>query len=502
MSRKPRQLQTQIICIFMLTFGIMLLANIYIFSSMRSLIDSMDRAYDGNRRLTEMRQVIDRIQTQLDDYMSTKDEGELNSFYENVEVYKGIIAPLSHSGIMTKEQIRENAIVNLSTEYIRSINKAVLSKKSGDVLQYQEDYLIARNDYDNLTSYMADLNTGSFQDNSFRYEKMYEVMDRSEYIYGFILVMMAALDILLLIILIRRLMKPLQDLVHTANEVGDGNLDITLPETQEYNEIGIVNTAFNKMIVSLKEYIRQFKQSVESESRLREKSIMMEASVKEAQLKYLQAQINPHFLFNTLNAGAQLAMLEDADRTYKYILRVADFFRSKIKNDEGISTISEELKIVDDYIYIINVRYSGEIHYTKDVDEKYLSVSVPSMILQPIVENCIKHGLEDIDREKRVDLSVYGEDENIIISIRDNGVGIPDDAIERILAGRLNNHDQDKMSGGVGLDNVITRLKVFYDSDSIVEITSVGRDMGTEIALCLPKEAKGVADVQDSDSRR
>ena len=142
---------------------------------------------------------------------------------------------------------------------------------------------------------------------------------------------------------------------------------------------------------------------------------------------------------------------------------------------------------MDDYIYIINVRFAGEIHYNADVDEKLLQTAVPSMILQPIVENCIKHGLRDVEWEKKIDLSVYSEGDSTVISVRDNGVGIPDAVIERILNNKLNEDDSEKMQGGVGLDNVITRLRVFYDRENVIEITSVEKDMGTEIALYIPR---------------
>ena len=487
---KPRKLQRQIAYIFILTFELLFFVNIYIFRSMRSVIESMDSIYDGSRRLIEMRELIDSTQSILDDYINTKDEGELNRFYENIERYKQLTADMRHDGWQTKQQMQENAIANLSENYIRIVNTAVLSKRSGDVKQYQEDYALSQSSYSNLTGYITIMNSQIFQDNSETYGKMYEAMRYSEYIYTLILLMMGIMDICVILLLIRKLLLPLQKLADTAKEVGEGNLEVQVAETQEYNEIGIVNRAFHDMIISLKEYIRQFRNSVEQESLLREKAIRMEADVKDAQLKYLQAQINPHFLFNTLNAGAQLAMIEDADRTYQYILRVADFFRSKIKNDDGSSTLREELKIVNDYLYIINVRFAGEIHYEQDVDEHFLNISIPSMTLQPLVENCIKHGLRNVEWEKKIELSVSEEEENIVIAIRDNGVGIPEEIIPKLLEDTLPEDADGNQSGGVGLGNVNNRLKVFYDSDKVMEITSVGKDMGTEIALLIPKESR------------
>ena len=100
---------------------------------------------------------------------------------------------------------------------------------------------------------------------------------------------------------------------------------------------------------------------------------------------------------NTLNAGAQLAMMEGADRTYRYVQKVADFFRYNVKKNNDTVTLREEISLVDTYIYILNVRFSGDIHFRKEVDESLLDVQVPSMILQPIVENSVNYGIRNID---------------------------------------------------------------------------------------------------------
>ena len=104
---------------------------------------------------------------------------------------------------------------------------------------------------------------------------------------------------------------------------------------------------------------------------------------------------------NTLNAGAQLAMMEGADRTYEYVQNVAEFFRYNVKKSNDIVTVREELELVDHYIYILNVRFSGDIHYGKEIEEDLLDSCMPSMILQPIVENSVNHGIRDERRGKR-----------------------------------------------------------------------------------------------------
>lgn len=141
---------------------------------------------------------------------------------------------------------------------------------------------------------------------------------------------------------------------------------------------------------------------------------------------------------------------------------------------------------MDDYIYILNVRYAGEIHYQKYVEDELLNISVPSMILQPIVENCIKHGLCDISWEKKITLTVVSESDNVVISVRDNGVGMTKEQINGILNNIQSDEAEKEEDRGIGLDNVITRLHTFYNDKDVVEITSVGTNMGTEVAIYIP----------------
>ena len=218
----------------------------------------------------------------------------------------------------------------------------------------------------------------------------------------------------------------------------------------------------------------------------------MESHLKDAQLKYLQAQINPHFLFNTLNAGTQLAMMEGADRTSNYIQRVADFFRYNIKKNKDAVTLKEEIELVDIYIYIINVRFAGEIQFTKEIDENLLSVRIPSMILQPIVENSINYGLRNIDWNKKIKLSVYELGDYVCVSVKDNGIGMAKETIEQVLDGTYKSNPEKAHSNGVGLNNCIERLNIFYERDEVLDIISEGENKGTETILYLPKEVEDV----------
>jgi LytS/YehU family sensor histidine kinase len=208
--------------------------------------------------------------------------------------------------------------------------------------------------------------------------------------------------------------------------------------------------------------------------------------IKDAELKYLQAQINPHFLFNTLNAGAQLAMMEGADNTSEYMHNVANFFRYNIKKDKDVVSLKEEIELVDIYMYIINVRFAGEIQFVKNIDESLLEVKIPSMILQPIVENSINYGVRNIDWAKKISLSVYELGDYICVSIKDNGIGMSSETISKVLEGSYEGNPEKADSNGVGLANCIERLNIFYEREDVLDIISEGENKGTETILYLP----------------
>ena len=217
--------------------------------------------------------------------------------------------------------------------------------------------------------------------------------------------------------------RSLSNMAETAQLVGQGNFHVKMHDTDAQDELGTVTRAFNTMVENLDLYMARTKASMEKEQQMMERELLMENHLKEAQLKYLQSQINPHFLFNSLNAGAQLAMMEDAEQTGIFVEKMADFFRYNVKKGQEDATLGEELEAVDNYIYILNVRFAGDIHFSKEVDESLENVRMPSMILQPVVENAVNHGIRDIEWEGKIHLTVTGDADYIRISVKDNGKG-------------------------------------------------------------------------------
>ena len=374
----------------------------------------------------------------------------------------------------------------MSETYLDCTAETVAAKRGRNVEQYKRKYDDATKLYRYIQSSIDELNNLMFQENSSTYAVLRAVMRYLDISNSVIMIIIVAGGMLLLIQATRNMFVTLSNKAETAQLVGQGNFHVKMHDTDAQDELGTVTRAFNTMVENLDLYMARTKASMEKEQQMMERELLMENHLKEAQLKYLQSQINPHFLFNSLNAGAQIAMMEDAERTGIFVEKMADFFRYNVKKGQEDATLGEELEAVDNYIYILNVRFAGDIHFSKEVDESLENVRMPSMILQPVVENAVNHGIRDIEWEGKIHLTVTGDADYIRISVKDNGKGMTQEQIEGVLSGNREHRNEECDSTGIGMNNVISRLELYYEESGLMEINSEGKGKGTETVIYIP----------------
>ena len=479
-------IRNKLLFIFLIPTIMLLSINAYINAEINTMIDDISGIYASNAMLNDLQISLTQVHRYLETFLDTRDTEAIEGYLRNQQEFSNILERLNGRLLDDDSMITQKNIRSISEEYIRTANRAVEAKRGRNVVKYKEYYDDADRLFSYINSYIYSLNNRQLQRNSQNYEALFTSLKYSETANLTILCMTSALVTLLVFLLTRGITDPLRRLAEAAEQVARGSLIAEVSGPVDNDEVGIVTAAFNQMVASLKDNMEQARQRIELESAMKEKQLLMEAHLKDTQLKYLQSQINPHFLFNTLNACAQLAMLEGADRTYTYVQNVADFYRYNVRKNDGVATLAEEIGLVDNYIYIINVRFSGEIHFIKEIEEGVTDVPMPAMILQPLVENSINHGLRDVEWEKKIWLSVYRENDRICVSVRDNGVGISPERTQSILNNGLNGDGLQEHTTGVGLRNVIGRLRLFYNRDDVMEITSTGSGMGTEVAVFIP----------------
>ncbi|MCR5415846.1 MAG: histidine kinase [Pseudobutyrivibrio sp.] len=462
--------------------------NLMLYIGTNKMMGSLNAVYASNNSLNILSDTLDNVQTAMTGYLDTKTSDSLEQYYTYEQDYNNLVNELDDTNAANRNKVMERNIKRMSQKYLQLTNQAVESKRGGNVEKYKSIFEEASRLHGYISNNIYSLNNEQFVNNSKSFGTVMSAMQSLEGINVITLIVIGFGNVVFVVLIASTISEPLIRLSQTANRVSKGDFNVELLPENAQDEIGVVTATFNKMVVSIREYIKKLTESMETERRLKENELIMENHVKDAELKYLQSQINPHFLFNTLNAGAQLAMMEGADRTSNYMQRVADFFRYNIKKNKDVVTLREEIELVDIYIYIINVRFAGEISFTKDVDESLLDVKIPSMILQPIVENSINYGVRNIEWSKKINLSVYALEDYICVSVKDNGIGMTQETIEQVLEGTYQGNPKRSDSNGVGLDNCIERLNIFYEKDDVLDIISEGKNKGTETILYLPRK--------------
>jgi len=488
-------IQTRISAVMIIALVFVLGINLFLINEINTAVGRIESVYTSNVSINTLSDTLELIQENVYDYLNTKSSQALENYYKYEQEYRALLEDLNEDVTGNEILLLEKNIRNMSESYLQQTALTVQAKRGRNVERYKEAYAAETQLYEYINTYIYRLNNLLFRENSTSYQTLLSSMSVLERGSLVLMVAVFAICILIVMLFVHDMIRPLTVLSSTAHEVASGNLDVPqLPVVYE-DEVGVVTRGFNQMLTSIREYIDRLRESMEAEAQMKERELLTETHLKEAQLKYLQAQINPHFLFNSLNAGAQLAAMEDAEQTSIFLERMADFFRYNVRKMSGDATLLEEIESVDNYIYILNVRFAGDITYEKDIRADIEGIRMPSMVLQPIVENAVQHGIHDCMENGRITLTVrlssfadssQPENDMLEITVRDNGVGMTHEKIRDVLEGRTMPNGEESHSTGVAMSNVIHRLELYYNRKNLLRIESGGPGCGTQVIISLP----------------
>lgn len=269
------------------------------------------------------------------------------------------------------------------------------------------------------------------------------------------------------------IVRPIRVLTNSMKRVQEGDLSVRV-DIERPDEVGIMNKHFNFMIKRIQEL---FHSNLEEQEKK-----------KNAEYKALQAQINPHFLYNTLNTIRWMAIIQKSDNIREVVEVLGRLLKNTIKHEGPFVTVEEELSNLRDYVYIQKIRYNNNFDVIYDVDDEILSMPCVKFILQPIVENAIFHGIEPKeDSGGEIIVSMKCRDDQLYIRVWDNGVGMSSPMLDELMK-RMNDPAR---SGGIGMSNVMERLKLTYGEASAFHIRSE-KDAFTEVEMIIPVTVSGL----------
>lgn len=240
-----------------------------------------------------------------------------------------------------------------------------------------------------------------------------------------------------------RITKPFQKLELAMQEIEKGLVEIPIDYKGCY-EAQSLTRHFNGMMMEIKKLMQEI--------------TVKEKDLRRSEISTLHSQINPHFLYNTLDTIVWMAEFNDSEKVIKMTKALAQFFRLSLSGGEELTTVENEMDHVRQYLFIQKERYGEQLTYTIDCDSDLLQLQMPKILLQPIVENALYHGIRGLSRPGLIQLEAKAKGQDIIFTIRDNGEGFD---VETLSQNKESKKTKTKL-GGVGIQNVDDRIKLYY----------------------------------------
>lgn len=240
--------------------------------------------------------------------------------------------------------------------------------------------------------------------------------------------------------------RPLRNLADVMEKVKEGNLDVTIARCSN-DEVGVLSDVFNSMMDRIKGLIEEVK--------------TRERKTLEAELAVLQAQINPHFIYHTLNTVMWIAKINKIKSIQEIVSSLVTLLRTSIGNTNTLITVEKEINYVKSYVHIENFRFKEEIRLECDIPDEMKRLKTLKLVLQPLIENAICHGFEEKQENKLVRIRGYMEGRDMLLEVSDNGKGISSECLEHLLDKNLKKALPSKFTG-IGLNNVDERIKLNY----------------------------------------
>lgn len=484
------RIRTKLLLYFMIVFLLLNAVAFLFFKSSEKIVSEYDGSFEQFLLLNDISQQVNLVNEKVHAYIVEED---INFLTEYLQARSGLVR--YQEQLLRQLKNKHNTIAvtnykNMISSFIESTDLTIESFQNKEINLYPAHL----NDSLKYAGFIQETTLSLLNNELTDYQLFYEEIAKQNQYYklmGFSLFSSTfLLSTLLALWLSGGITKPIRQLSEVAGEISEGNFSGADLKPTTNDELKLLTNTFNQMRLNIRQLVNEIKQKSE-----------LDKLLKELELKSLQNQINPHFLFNTLNTVSKMAFLEEAHNTSRLIEAIAALLRYNLGDLNKSSTLLSEIKIVKEYFYIQRTRFGERINFITDVDQDCLNIEIPCLILQPLIENAFIHGIESNEDGGTISVKVYKKSERIIVEVIDNGVGMDESTLERqrkIISGVEQNDlvFNEKSTGhstGIGVKNVIQRLQLFYKQNDVVEIESE-EGVGTTFRLLLPYDFKEVSD--------
>lgn len=286
------------------------------------------------------------------------------------------------------------------------------------------------------------------------------------------------------ILLASAVTSPLLRLTALMKKVEDGNLTVKF-DYQYKNEIGYLSRGFNNMVANIRE--------------LMEKVYEYRLTSREAEIELLHSKINPHFLYNTLQSIQMKAVVEGKKEIAEMVDLLGSYMRFELDMTTEFITLEKELEHIQEYVELQRIRFGSKLRFQTEIEELCRNFGLPKLIIQPLIENSIQHGLEDKTGQWSIILRALVKDSRLVLAAVDNGQGMSPQELKRVNKYMENNYSRRK---SLGLRNIYRRLSLLFPEEFSIDIKSQ-KEVGTTVTVLLPLiDEKNIKKMNRSMSRK
>lgn len=463
------------------TFVVAIMAVIWIvltfynYKTQNQYNDILQRYLSMNEVTTASQQII----TDLNNYM-------LNPSYESLEqleLSKGKLNKAKHTVFNSRNEENFFALTNyihLIDSLVETTDRLLMFHSENDTESSAKVFSEATR----ISNYISETTLTIIDSELKTYDRFYRsIIEQSEELIKLGIWLLLLIMVVLLITAYwfsLSITRPVDQLTKAANEFSRGRFDLKI-NVDTNDEIAFLAKTFDRMRININNLILEIKQKAQLERELQQNKILLQ----ESQFRSLQSQINPHFLFNTLNTISKKAYMEGSEETSDLLVSVASLLRYNLKQIDRSVTLGEEIAVLQQYMDIQKTRFTERLQLYMDIDESCVNIPIPALTLQPIIENAVIHAIEPKEDGGVIWFRVINEAERVTIEIEDDGMGMETDRIEKIL--KEQPIKSEGHSTGIGFSNVVKRLRLFYGYEDVINIeSSIGE--GTKVVLKIQKK--------------
>lgn len=478
---KDLKFHTKLILFFVLLFSIVVLIGVQRYSTLNQLVNETNEVFIDSQILIDLHSELDEVKDSFEKYMENMSKANSKKYYGSVNKLVDKQKPLNvKHPYKNNKTVKLKNLDNMIDSYVELLEGAVEHRRtSTDYKTDNKNYSEANKLYKYIDEYSKNIISDELVKNTKEQTAIRKEISVVNEITIAILFIIIGFAVFAIIVFSVSITKPIENLADKAVAITKGDYNTFAYDEDVSGEIKQLYESFNIMTKSIKEHIGELSRTRILEQALANEKINnlnMRNALKEAELSALQSQVDPHFMFNTINIGAQLAMMNEDDTTRIYLENVADVFRYNLDGLEKEVSLEKELDNANSYMELIKTRFGDKISYEVTIDESINTntIMLPKMSLQPLIENAYIHGVSKNEDGGKICVSVTKKNNNYRICVANTGTELSQGLVNRLLWSDDDLEIDENKSGHttrLGVSNVIRRLKLYLHRQDVIEIT-------------------------------